>query len=139
MVLFSCAVFCIYFHTEFSSSVRGVYVLETAEHNSQTAIAVADIQQQQQQQQQQLQRQVQQVPAPHFHPQAQPQQQLHHHHHHHQQAQAQAQAQAQQTYYNNVSIPSQAQGNALALVDAAVRMSQGQNMQVTGNPPRCVV
>jgi G3E family GTPase len=109
-----------------SFSARGVYVLEAAEHNAQTAIAVADMQQQQQQQQQL--HQVQQVPAHHFHPQAQPQQQLHQHHHHHQQAQS-------QTYYNSVPISAQAQGNTLALVDGAVHMSQAQNMQVTGNHP----
>jgi hypothetical protein len=108
-----------------SSSARGVYVLEAAEHNAQTAITVADIQQQQQL------HQVQQVAAHHFHPQAQPQQQLHQHHHHHQQTQS-------QTYYN-VPIPTQAQGNTLALVDAAVHMSQAQNMQVTGNLPNSVL
>jgi hypothetical protein len=114
MVLFSCThFFCIYFHIIIYSSVRGVYVLETAEHNAQAAISVADIQQQQ--------HQVQQVPAPHFHPQAQP-----HHHHHHQQPQA-------QTYYNNPPLPTQ------AAADAAVHMSQGQNMQVTGNCLGCVV
>ncbi|XP_021936900.1 uncharacterized protein LOC110838211 isoform X2 [Zootermopsis nevadensis] len=107
---------------------QGVYVLETADHGAQAAIAVTDVQQQQEQQQ--LQHQVQQVqqvpapvPAPHFHPQAQPQQQFHHHLH-------QQQQQVAQTYYNNMPMTRQAQGNGLTLADAAALMPQRQSMQV---------
>lgn len=121
-----------YLHAFVPSSVRGVYVLETADHSAQTAVTVTDMQQHQQllqhqvQQVQQVQpgqqdQQVQQVSIPQFHPQAQPQQQFHH-----QQAQAQA-------YYNNVPMPAQVQGNGLALVDTGVHIPPGQNMQVAGN------